>query len=114
MKRILFVDDEEANLRFFELMFDDMANIDVSSSASDAWKCLESRPYDVVIADHRMPKENGMSFLSRVAERWPNILRVISSAFIDPGDLRSDNAKAVDVYLEKPWDMSQFQRLIED
>lgn len=112
MKRIMFVDDEDANLRFFKLMFDDMAQIDTAESAEEAWNQLEAEDYDVVIADHRMPDENGMSFLSRVSTRWPKIVRVLSSAFIDHSDLKSVKSEAVDVYLEKPWEMSQFKKLI--
>lgn len=112
MRRVLFVDDEEANLRFFKMMFDDFAVIDTAGSPNEGWELLQEVQYDVVIADHRMPEETGMSFLARVAERWPGVVRALSSAFIDHADLRSKQSKAVDFYLEKPWEMSKFKELI--
>jgi len=39
----------------------------------------------VVFSDHRMPEMSGVELLTRVRERWPDIVRVVITGYTDPG-----------------------------
>jgi DNA-binding NarL/FixJ family response regulator len=44
---------------------------------------MERTPYDVIIADLRMPGMDGAQLLEIVTERWPQTIRIVLSAYIE-------------------------------
>ncbi|EFH85125.1 PAS domain-containing protein [Ktedonobacter racemifer] len=74
--RILLVDDDMAALqalsRTFMLRMSDV-DVDTSSSALDALAQLQSREYDVVVSDIKMPMMDGIQLLSNIHKRMPDI-----------------------------------------
>lgn len=72
--QILVVDDEPEIRQMIALCLQ-KNNFLISSAAnvSDAVKLLESEQIDAVISDVMMPGEDGIAFLARVHETWPEI-----------------------------------------
>lgn len=107
--RILYVDDEEANLRAlaralrkepFELL--------TARSAAEALELLERTPVDVVVSDERMPGMSGSEFLNRVCKKYPETVRIILTGYADfDTALRAINEGEVYRFLKKPIDPTE-------
>lgn len=68
-KRILFVDDEPNILRFYErsLRREKSAwSLEFASCPVEAWKRIQSEPFDAVVSDVRMPKMTGIELLQNI------------------------------------------------
>jgi DNA-binding NtrC family response regulator len=58
----------------------------------------------MLLTDERMPGMGGIDLLARVVERWPEVVRVIVSAYSDaPRLLRAINRGHAHEYMLKPW-----------
>ncbi|MEP7178177.1 MAG: FAD-dependent oxidoreductase [Pseudonocardiales bacterium] len=59
----------------------------------------------VLLADYRMPQMNGIEFLERAMDLYPNARRVLLTAYADTGAaISAINEVDLDYYLLKPWD----------
>jgi PAS domain S-box-containing protein len=66
--KILYVDDEPTLLELGKLFLErtGQCSVDTVSSAPQALKKLNSKPYDAIISDYEMPEMNGIEFLKTV------------------------------------------------
>ena len=71
--RVLFLDDDEANLVAFSANFRSQFEIYTTVSAFDAYNLIEDKRIQVVLADHRMPSISGVDFLETVARDYPEV-----------------------------------------
>lgn len=86
MKRILFVDDEVNMLRSLQRMLRDMRrewDMVYVESGEAALRELAGAPFDVVVADVRMPGMTGLELLRRVRGEYPAVVRIILSGHFD-------------------------------
>lgn len=86
MKRILFVDDEVNMLRSLQRMLRDMRReweMVFVESGEAALRELAGSPFDVVVADVRMPGMTGLELLRRVRGEYPAVVRIILSGHFD-------------------------------
>jgi thioredoxin reductase (NADPH) len=61
-------------------------------------------PSALLLVDQRMPSMNGVEFLSRAAELYPDAKRVLLTAYADTdAAIRAINDVHIDHYLLKPW-----------
>ena len=82
--RILCVDDEQPILLSLKRVFRRSKHeVSIANSAAEALEFLEENEVDVVISDMRMPEMDGNRFLSEVAERWPNTMRMLLTGYSD-------------------------------
>lgn len=59
----------------------------------------------VILADYRMPEMNGIEFLERAMDVYPNARRALLTAYADTGAaIDAINVVDLDYYLLKPWD----------
>ena len=102
---ILFVDDESSILRALERTAHAAGWLaEAIASPADALDRLQSREYAVVVSDFRMPHMDGVDFLSRVREMWPQTERILLTAFADEEALeRGINDAGISRFLRKPW-----------
>lgn len=112
--RMLIVDDEPDNLdllyRTFRLDFQVLR----SESAISALALLEKHgEVAIIISDQRMPEMLGTEFLSRTAEKYPDTIRIVLTAYTDVKDLvDAINSGKVFKYITKPWNQQQLQGVI--
>ncbi len=105
--RILIVDDEPGVLNsMIRLFHDDSIEVLTASGGRAALELLqESGPVELVISDFRMPGMNGVEFLQRMMQQWPDTRRAILSGFPDSNVLLAAvNEGRVHRFLVKPWD----------
>lgn len=114
MKRVLFVDDEIALLDGLRTRLHGMRSkweMVFVESASRALTEMELRPFDVVVTDMRMPLMDGAQFLSIVADRWPQSIRIVLSGYAEQGQTQR-LLPVAHRYLSKPCDARQLENAI--
>jgi HD-like signal output (HDOD) protein/CheY-like chemotaxis protein len=112
--RLLFVDDEPEVLEAFgDLLRGDRSRWDVrfASSGAEALDVLATAPFDVVISDMRMPKQDGAQLLAEVRARFPDVIRIVLSGHAD----RASLMRAVPIahqFLAKPCDVDTLRTVL--
>ena len=81
--KILYVDDEEANLFIFKAHFRRKYHILTAPSGIAALDILEKyyNEIAIVISDMRMPVLNGLEFVTRAKEKYSDITYFILTGF---------------------------------
>lgn len=85
-KRILFVDDEPLVLEGLQRMLRPMRmewEMVFVTTGAKALELMEQAPFEVVVADMRMPGMNGAELLAEVLKRFPKTVRLILSGHAD-------------------------------
>jgi two-component system response regulator HupR/HoxA len=112
---ILLVDDEQPLLDLFVAALSPQFECTTASSAREAEFLLRKKAFKVVIADHLMPGGNGMSFLVRAREEYPQMQRVLVTGYMKPEMLlRSVNEAALFRYLLKPVSFPELISVVQD
>lgn len=110
---ILYVDDEEINLRVFKSTFEDEFEVFTALSGEEGLKIFQENKIDLIITDQRMPEMTGVEFLKRVLEYNPEPNRILLTAFSDIDALSSAvNEGKIYQYINKPWDESELKPVI--
>jgi CheY-like chemotaxis protein len=83
-EKILFVDDEPAFLKGYELMLRQNFEVDTAVGGEKGLAAIHDHgPYAVVVSDMRMPGMSGVQFLARVRQTAPNTIRMILTGYTD-------------------------------
>src|ERR1700722_7687694 len=104
---ILYVDDEEQALKYFRKEFKHEFPMLTAPGAAQALLTLEKEHagVGVLLTDHRMAGQTGVELLTRVRQAWPNIVRILVTAYSDMASaVDAVNSGAVYKYLTKPVD----------
>src|SRR5579872_2399822 len=82
-RAVLYVDDEPQNLELFRLQLGRQFTVLTAKSGAEALELLAKESVAVLLTDERMPGITGVELLARAGERWPDVVRVIVSAYSD-------------------------------
>ena len=111
---VLFVDDEVNILRALQrlLRSEDM-NVLCASRAEEALEALSRNLVQVVVSDQRMPEMSGVDLLSRVRERWPDVVRMMLTGYTEM-DVAVDAINRGEIYrlITKPWNDDELRATI--
>lgn len=102
---VLYVDDEEMALKYFERTFSSEFRILTAPNANEGLKLLESQGDEigVLLTDQRMPGQKGVQLLERTRQSRPKIVRMMVTAFADFGvTVDAVNLGNVFRYISKP------------
>jgi signal transduction histidine kinase len=78
------------------------------TDAAEALAAMPEAPPDVVLSDLQMPGLDGISFLKRVRERWPEAVLLLLTGYADKESaIRAINEVGIWQYIEKPWDTEE-------
>lgn len=112
--RILFIDDEDANLRIFRSTFRWEYDVITASSAEQAKEILYKQKIDLIITDQRMPGVTGIEFLESIISDFPDIPRIIITGYTDVESIiEAVNKGKIFQYINKPWKKDEVQIVIE-
>ena len=106
---ILYVDDEEKTLKYFSRFFSKDYNILTAQNTTEARAILDQHAGEigVLISDQRMPVEKGVELLKYSREKYPHIIRLLTTAYSDLGDaIEAVNRGEILRYIPKPWDIN--------
>jgi two-component system, NtrC family, response regulator AtoC len=81
-KRVLIVDDEK-NMRHMlaELLSKSDYDVETASDGVEALERMAQGYFDCILCDIRMPRMDGMTFLSRACEQYPDRTYIMMSAY---------------------------------
>src|SRR4051812_31601188 len=101
---VLYVDDERGNRVVFEQSLNAEFNLITAASAKEALELLAIHDIAVIVSDMRMPAMTGDELLRIVKERYPQVIRMVVTAYADVEPiLRAINEGLVARYIVKPW-----------
>ena len=112
--RILFVDDEPLVLQGLQRLLHHMRlewEMEFCESGLEALVRMAAQPFDVLVADMRMPGMNGAELLNQVMRRYPKTFRLILSGHADK-DLILKCVGSTHQYLAKPCDVDALKGAI--
>jgi DNA-binding NarL/FixJ family response regulator len=114
-RRILFVDDEPQvldGLRDLLWRQRRLWDVDFAAGGDAALLALSRQPFDVVVADLRMPGMDGATLLERVQQDHPGVARIILSGEAERATMLRA-LRVADHFLGKPCDLSVLMAAIE-
>jgi HD-like signal output (HDOD) protein/CheY-like chemotaxis protein len=114
-KRIIFVDDEEMVLQGLQRMlrpYRNEWNMVFVDSGAKALEAMDREPFDVIVADMRMPVMTGAELLNEVMKRHPETVRLILSGHSDK-EMIFKSMGVTHQYLAKPCDPETLRSVIQ-
>ncbi len=113
---LLFVDDETNILKALRRLFRGTDyNVHTAESGAEGLAILEQTPIDLIVSDMRMPQMDGAEFLTRVAERWPETMRILLTGYADlESTVAAVNKGRIYCYCSKPWEDSELKILVSN
>jgi len=102
---ILYVDDEEMALKYFQKSFGNDFRILIASSAAEGMRIIQERGDEigVLLTDQRMPGEKGLQLLERARQLRPRMVRMMITAYADFGvTVDAVNQGNIFRYIAKP------------
>jgi len=110
----LVVDDESDNLDLLERVLYPTYTVIKATSGQEALSCLaRDSEIAVIVSDQRMPKMSGTEFLSLTATQYPDVIRIILTAYTDVDDLvEAINSGKVFKYVTKPWSVEDLKAVV--
>jgi len=114
--RVLVVDDEQSIAMGILKMLQQNPQYSANHALSGekALELLKLATYDLVITDIRMPGMNGIDLLKHVRSHYPNIGVIIMTAYGSPEVQDEASRRGSLYYIEKPFDLSKLQSIVED
>jgi two-component system probable response regulator PhcQ len=109
---ILFVDDEATTRKYFRRLFGEKFRILEAEDGVEALAVFKQHADEigVIVTDQRMPNETGVGFLSKIADKYPDIIKILSTAYSDiDAAIGSVNQGGIFRYMTKPWDIPQLE-----
>jgi DNA-binding NtrC family response regulator len=100
------------NLTLFAILLSEF-NVDTALGAEEALAKLEQGPYAIVLSDQRMPGMTGNELMAIVRQRWPDMVRVIISAYSDHELIEQARGEQLaHAYFVKPYDANKLLTVI--
>ena len=107
---VLLVDDEEKTLKYFDKVYSKFFPVFCARNVEEAKQVLRdsSDKIGVLITDQRMPGEKGTDLLAYTKAAYPEIVRILTTAFSDINEAaKAVNQGEIYRYILKPWDLDE-------
>jgi CheY-like chemotaxis protein len=110
--RILIVEDEKAVGHMIAMVLGGPAA--KVSTARNGWEALikigaTSRPFDIIITDHRMPRMTGLDLVRRLRSQNFGGKILVLSAYLSDEVIHQYDQLKVDMMMTKPFDFEELQ-----
>ncbi|KWR75647.1 response regulator [Cupriavidus sp. IDO] len=106
---ILFVDDEATAVKYFQRAIGALAPVVTGGSVEEGKALLDAHADSlaVLVSDQRMPGEYGNELLRYARERYPHIVRILTTAYSELDQtVDAVNQGQIHRYIKKPWDIT--------
>ncbi len=116
--KILLIDDDEWIRDSLHLFFEsEGCHITVLEKAEEGMVELKEQAYDIIIADYRLPGMDGLEFLKRIKESYPEAMKILITAYGSKEVVSEAHRIGVQDFIEKPFTTNTIEeslsRLIE-
>ena len=99
--RILILDDNSLGLAARRSVLEELGHkVCTSTAPHDALELCGKSRFDVVVTDYKMPKMNGVEFITRLRKQHPEMAVILISGFTDTLGLNEANTGA-DIVIQK-------------
>ena len=111
---ILYVDDEESNLRIFRMAFKRHYNVYTTTDIEEAVRILDDNNIHLIMTDQKMPEMNGTELLERILPAHPDIIRIILTGFSDiEAIVQAVNKCGIYKYITKPYESGEMKMTLD-
>jgi DNA-binding NtrC family response regulator len=111
--RVLYLDDDKANLNSFKANFKNEFEIFIADSPIKAYNMIEEHQIQVVITDHNMPSMNGVEFLESISKDYPNVQRILLTGYTElVSVVEAVNKGKVYRIITKPFNLNEIKGII--
>jgi CheY-like chemotaxis protein len=101
LSNILLVDDNRDGLLVRRLLLEELGyTVSVARNGEEGLASFQSDSFDVVVADYKMPRMNGVELIQQIRKIDPNARVILLSGFVEPLGLTEENTGA-DVVISK-------------
>ena len=109
---LLIVDDEPSVLSALKRELKNIAPVLICNGPSEARELLKTRTIAAIISDYKMPKENGVDFLSSLSDLPYEPVKILMTAFSELDiAVEAVNKAGIFYFLRKPWNSVELQTL---
>ena len=114
MQRVMVVDDEPEICQMIALHLEKSGFCTTSfHNVGDAYNLLQQETFDAIVTDVMMPGEDGISFLGRVHQSWPDIPVILMTGYAQlPMAVDAIKKGAFD-FVHKPFDFGHMRTIVE-
>ena len=110
---ILIVNDEkDASAALAQALRDDF-DVDIAASATEAFRLLEAKPFDVVLSDVEMTGDDGTNVMDRIVSMPMPPITIATTAHSSVATALDALRRGAYDYLPKPFELSQVMDLIK-
>ena len=107
-KKILYIEDNDANVLYLKNMLaDEPIEFDIAMDFTVARQCLNKKKYDCILSDVKLPDGNGIDFMEMVRKSTSAINRKTPVIVITAGATITEREKAkrigLEGYISKPF-----------
>lgn len=105
--KIIIVDDDETIISTLKtlLYVEDFSGAEFFAEPELALEYIKDNPPDLIMSDFMMPKMNGLEFLSKANEMYPEVSKILLTGYADKENaIRAINEVGLYKYITKPWD----------
>ena len=111
---VLLVDDEKALLEIYATILKPHFEVTTANDAREAEAFLQKKAFKVIVADHTMPGETGLSLLMRMQATFPHTQRVLVTGNMTPEMERiASDANVLFAFLVKPISITQLVNVVK-
>lgn len=113
--RVLYLDDEENNLRSFKAAFRREYDVYTATTSEQAFNVVKSIKPQVIFSDQRMPVTTGVEFFNAVRQIFPDPVRILITGYTDVNDIiDAINKGHIYRYITKPWSEHEIRVAIDN
>lgn len=113
--RVLYLDDEENNLRSFKAAFRRDYEVHIASNTEKAFQLIKEVSPHVIFSDQRMPVTTGVEFFNAVRQVFPAPVRILLTGYTDlQAIVDAINKGHIYRYITKPWNETEIKVAIEN
>ncbi|MFP4557501.1 MAG: response regulator [Bacteroidales bacterium] len=113
---ILYIDDDKENLIGFESAFSNAFKIITAESTKQAYRILKDEgSIGIVLVDYKMPKEDGISFVLRIKDEFPQKVFIIITAWVEINRIIGEiPVNPFYGFIEKPWNYNDVEAILSN
>lgn len=105
---VLYIDDDHENLLGFNTVFSKQYSVQTALNTSDGYNIMKQSPLGVVMVDYKMPHEDGITFVERIKDEFPDTVFIIVSAYADIDVvIKAMNMNCFYGFVQKPWNHNE-------
>lgn len=110
--KLLIVDDNEGVRHLVSRWLERTGfSVREARDGAEAVELVKEDPPDIILADIRMPKIDGIELARIIKGDYPDIKIILMTAYSSPQTIAQAKREGVDDYLEKPFTKDQVERI---